>query len=358
MTAERDAEEALDLALTEWRQVFDSMDDSVMVSTATRRRARANAATVALSGLEMGERVGSALLRTCSRTAGATPVECPRDKALLSGRSETTFVRRNGGLLRLSFKAGPGTRRPGHRGHPHGQRADRRGGTGCGGRPASLTPARQSSEADPLTISAALANSHSVRLLHVTIVARSSSGGSSSLSKAAARSSTWMGSLRTSRGSPAGALEASSSAGASSRRRRSRCGRSARPRTRRRRADRRSRTPGPRGSSPATRDPTPGHLRAPATRSSLPPARRSARCPLLLPLWKCGAHVVPFWLNECPIGAFAVEYSRSGGFERRNICPYWPSELTVPGPESRSATSSRPGPRGSSSSARPDPPSG
>jgi PAS domain S-box-containing protein len=106
MTAERDAEEALDLALAEWRQVFDSMDDSVTVLDGDGIVLRANAATVALSGLDMGEIVGS---RCCDvfRGLGARQADCPRDKALLSGRSETTLVRRDGRLLRLSFRPAP-----------------------------------------------------------------------------------------------------------------------------------------------------------------------------------------------------------------------------------------------------------
>lgn len=106
MTAERDAEEALDLALTEWRQVFDSMDDSVMVLDGDGLVLRANLATVALSGLDMQQILGA---RCCDvfRAIGAPHADCPRDQALLSGRPAATCVRHDGRVLRLTFKPAP-----------------------------------------------------------------------------------------------------------------------------------------------------------------------------------------------------------------------------------------------------------
>ncbi len=106
MTTEREAEEALDLALTEWRQVFDSMDDSVMVLDGDGIVLRANAATIALSGLEMDEIVGA----RCSevfRGIRGPQADCPRDRALLSGNAETSCTRWEGRLLRLSYKPAP-----------------------------------------------------------------------------------------------------------------------------------------------------------------------------------------------------------------------------------------------------------
>ena len=103
MTAERESEEALDLALTEWRQVFDTMDDSVMVVDGDGLVLRANLATAALSGLAIGEIVGA---RCCEvfRSLGAPHADCPRDHALLTGKSESTYVSHEGRLLRLTFK--------------------------------------------------------------------------------------------------------------------------------------------------------------------------------------------------------------------------------------------------------------
>ena len=71
MTSEREAEEALDLALAEWRQVFDSMDDSVMVLDGDGIVLRANAATSGPGGLEMDEIVGAQLLRGASAASAA-----------------------------------------------------------------------------------------------------------------------------------------------------------------------------------------------------------------------------------------------------------------------------------------------
>ncbi len=106
MTAERESEEALDLALTEWRQVFDTMDDSVMVVDGDGLVLRANLATAALSGLAIREIVGA---RCCDvfRRLGAPHIECPRDRALLTGKAEATYVTHDGRLLRLTFKPAP-----------------------------------------------------------------------------------------------------------------------------------------------------------------------------------------------------------------------------------------------------------
>lgn len=107
MTAEREAEEALDLALAEWLQVFDSMDDSVMVLDGDGVVLRANAATATLASVDADGIVGvrcSDVLRTlCGRARSG----CPRDKALLSGRAEASYVEYEGRLLRLTFKPAP-----------------------------------------------------------------------------------------------------------------------------------------------------------------------------------------------------------------------------------------------------------
>jgi PAS domain S-box-containing protein len=103
MTAERDAEEAVELALAEWQQVFDVMDDSVMVLDGDGVTLRANAATTTLSGLAMRDIIGT---HCCDvfRSLGAVHGLCPRDKAVLSGRPESMTLRHDGRLLRFSFK--------------------------------------------------------------------------------------------------------------------------------------------------------------------------------------------------------------------------------------------------------------
>jgi PAS domain S-box-containing protein len=103
MSAEREAEEAVELALAEWQQVFDTMDDSVMVLDGDGVALRANMATVLMSGLEMRQIVGSRCFDVF-RALGLAAKDCPRDRALLSGQAETICVRREGRLLRVSFK--------------------------------------------------------------------------------------------------------------------------------------------------------------------------------------------------------------------------------------------------------------
>ena len=118
---EREAEEALDLALTEWRQVFDSMDDSVMVLDGDGIVLRANAATIALSGLEMDEIVGarcSEVFRGIRGAAGRLP---PRQSAAL-GQCRDQLHTLGGPAAAPLVQAGPGAGRPRHRRHPRGQR--------------------------------------------------------------------------------------------------------------------------------------------------------------------------------------------------------------------------------------------
>lgn len=107
MSAEREAEESLELAAAEWRQVFDAMDDAVMVLDGDGVVLRANAPAAALSGLDpahvAGVRCSDALRALCNHAQRS----CPRDRALLSGRTETTYVESEGRLLRLTFKPTP-----------------------------------------------------------------------------------------------------------------------------------------------------------------------------------------------------------------------------------------------------------
>lgn len=107
MTVEREAEESLELALAEWRQMFDAMDDAVMVLDSDGEVLRANAAAAALSGLDQAEMAGlkcsDALQGLCGQAQGM----CPRDRVLLSGRTETTYLEHEGRLLRLTFKPTP-----------------------------------------------------------------------------------------------------------------------------------------------------------------------------------------------------------------------------------------------------------
>jgi PAS domain S-box-containing protein len=102
MTAEREAEEALEVALVEWQQVFDAMDESVMVLDADGTVVRANAATAVLSGY-FGDIVGARCCEIFHGPVGVHP-DCPRERALRSGQAETTYIRRDDRLLRFTFK--------------------------------------------------------------------------------------------------------------------------------------------------------------------------------------------------------------------------------------------------------------
>jgi PAS domain S-box-containing protein len=106
MTPERETFEALDLALAEWQQVFDAMDDSVMVLDADGVVVRANAATATLTGLRTEAIVGARCCEVFHGLSTAHP-DCPRDRALRSGRAETSVIKQDDRLLRFTFKPAP-----------------------------------------------------------------------------------------------------------------------------------------------------------------------------------------------------------------------------------------------------------
>lgn len=106
MTAERESEEALELALAEWRQVFDVMDESVMVLDGDGAVVRANLATATLSGRPMQEIVGAHCCEVFHGLSAPHP-DCPRERSLRSGRPQTSYVKQDGRLLRMSFKPAP-----------------------------------------------------------------------------------------------------------------------------------------------------------------------------------------------------------------------------------------------------------
>jgi PAS domain S-box-containing protein len=106
MTPERETEEALELALAEWQQVFDAMDESVAVLDGDGVVVRANAATATLTGRAMNAIIGARCCEAFHGLNSAHP-ECPRERALRSGRAETSFVRQGDRLLRISYKPVP-----------------------------------------------------------------------------------------------------------------------------------------------------------------------------------------------------------------------------------------------------------
>lgn len=106
MTPEREIEEALESALVEWRQVFDVMDESVMVIREDGTIVRANAGTARLTGRALETIAGA---RCCEVVHGleSPHPDCPRERALRSGRAETSYIRQGDRLLRVSFKPTP-----------------------------------------------------------------------------------------------------------------------------------------------------------------------------------------------------------------------------------------------------------
>jgi PAS domain S-box-containing protein len=106
MTPEHEIEEALESALADWRQVFDAMDESVMVVREDGTVVRANAGTATLTGQALETVVGARCCEVVHGLKTAHP-DCPRERALRSGRAETSYIRQGDRLLRISFKPTP-----------------------------------------------------------------------------------------------------------------------------------------------------------------------------------------------------------------------------------------------------------
>ncbi len=102
ITAQHEAEEQLAAAAREWRQTFDAMSDSVCVLDRDGHVLRCNAATAAITGLE-SERVAGASCHEVFHAHGAVVAGCPRERALRSGRAETSVIEQDGRWLRVSF---------------------------------------------------------------------------------------------------------------------------------------------------------------------------------------------------------------------------------------------------------------
>jgi PAS domain S-box-containing protein len=102
MTAEHEAEEALELDLSDWQRMFDALEDSVAVLDADGTVVRANAATATLTGRAMDAIVGAPCAEVFHGTSAAHP-DCPRMRALRSGRTESSCARQDGRWLRVTF---------------------------------------------------------------------------------------------------------------------------------------------------------------------------------------------------------------------------------------------------------------
>lgn len=106
MTPEHEIEEALESALAEWRQVFDIMDESVMVIREDGTIVHANAGTARLTGRALETIAGAHCCEIVHGLESPHP-DCPRERALRSGRAETSYIRQGDRLLRVSFKPAP-----------------------------------------------------------------------------------------------------------------------------------------------------------------------------------------------------------------------------------------------------------
>jgi PAS domain S-box-containing protein len=106
MTPEREVEEALESALAEWRQVYDVMDESVMVIRKDGTIVRANAGTARFTGRAPDTLAGARCCEVVHGLGSAHP-DCPRERALRSGHAETSYIRQGDRLLRVSYKPAP-----------------------------------------------------------------------------------------------------------------------------------------------------------------------------------------------------------------------------------------------------------
>lgn len=106
MTPEREVEEALESALVEWRQVFDVMDESVMVIRHDGTIVRANEGTARLTGRALETIAGAHCCEVVHGLESSHP-DCPRERALRSGHAETSYIKQGDRLLRVSFKPTP-----------------------------------------------------------------------------------------------------------------------------------------------------------------------------------------------------------------------------------------------------------
>ena len=103
VTERKRAQTALEAAASEWRQTFDAMRDSVAVCNADGQVLRCNAATKALTGYDFPDAIGRRCCEVFHSTREDHP-QCPRRRALRSGRAETSFIEQDGQWLRIAFE--------------------------------------------------------------------------------------------------------------------------------------------------------------------------------------------------------------------------------------------------------------
>ena len=101
VTGQRRLEAKLAAAANEWRETFDAMSDSVAVLDGEGNVTRCNAATTAFAKLDFDEIIGRACHDVVHR--GLLPEDCPRRRALATGRAESNISRQDGRWLRVTF---------------------------------------------------------------------------------------------------------------------------------------------------------------------------------------------------------------------------------------------------------------
>ena len=102
MTAQHEAEEQQEVALREWRQAFEATTDAVMLLDADGVVVRANAAASELTGRGIDEIVGL----SCCEVVHGLPLphaDCARRRALESGKTESSVIRREDAWCRMTF---------------------------------------------------------------------------------------------------------------------------------------------------------------------------------------------------------------------------------------------------------------
>jgi len=103
VTERKLAEERLAAASRQWRQTFDAMSDSVALFDEEGRVLRCNAATTVLAGRGFDDIVGRRCFEVFHGGIAFHP-DCPQQRALDSGQTETSTIEQGGHWLRITFQ--------------------------------------------------------------------------------------------------------------------------------------------------------------------------------------------------------------------------------------------------------------
>jgi PAS domain S-box-containing protein len=103
ITEREQAEQRLAAAARQWRQTFDAMSDSVALFDGEGLVLRCNAATTTLTGRPFEDIVGRPCYEVFHGAAAFLP-DCPQQRALASGQTETSIREQDGRWLRVTFR--------------------------------------------------------------------------------------------------------------------------------------------------------------------------------------------------------------------------------------------------------------